>query len=630
MSTVELLEPLLEKGIANTNFFNGRLLSAEDLRAEQLASRQQHQQLGRAVGDGIAYGLEVRQVTEGSPPGGSPTPKVRVAAGLAINRAGQALSLAEDTDVALVRKLDTVAAQAGLFAACEPQQTSALLTGKGVYILALAPASGFQGRAPMSGLGQTVASGSCGSRFAVEGVQFKLLSLNLSKITGVVQTLTQLNLLMASNTAINLSKLRNLLAHLSLGSEELKSFYGDPFGRDNGRPTYLSYGAADALRKEGSLSDCDVPLALLYWTTQGVQFLDMWPVRRRLAQRATTDDLPVLVGERRASEAEARLAQFDEHIEYLRANQTNLDSLIASQWFGFLPALGLLPIKGTGSPVGFNPQTFFGSRASKTTEIISGTILRALLRQSLDHDPIDLSGADEILLFSIAENLKAITDNRTNQMAALFVSSALRQAIFALTLSRRLTLTFSPAFFEITGKSNWFFKAGVAFFTTRASSLRPIYSETGKPIRGGAKPIEAGSKIVGAGEGAKISADEERDIFAISAQCLGWMPVKLPQGSRIESLSVDGAVDGIAREFKVALARQRSSDPGATLQKLVELSLATKSGDLKTTIQINDPATKEELIVDNAAYEYLVTCETRLEVDTDIQLFSIQIGCARV
>ena len=39
MSAVDLLEPILMGGVQRNNFFNGRLLSAEDLSAEQIATR---------------------------------------------------------------------------------------------------------------------------------------------------------------------------------------------------------------------------------------------------------------------------------------------------------------------------------------------------------------------------------------------------------------------------------------------------------------------------------------------------------------------------------------------------------------------------------------------------------------
>src|ERR1044072_1835840 len=83
MNRVDLLEPLLEGGIANTNFFNGRLLSAEDLRAEQKASRQQRSQLGLAIGAGVVDGLWVERaaagggllaVAQGSPASRPPRP----------------------------------------------------------------------------------------------------------------------------------------------------------------------------------------------------------------------------------------------------------------------------------------------------------------------------------------------------------------------------------------------------------------------------------------------------------------------------------------------------------------------------------------------------------------------------
>ena len=48
-----------DASVRSVNFFNGRLLSAEDLNKEKSANLEGHKQLGRALGDGIAYGLEV-------------------------------------------------------------------------------------------------------------------------------------------------------------------------------------------------------------------------------------------------------------------------------------------------------------------------------------------------------------------------------------------------------------------------------------------------------------------------------------------------------------------------------------------------------------------------------------------
>src|SRR5689334_22325009 len=152
MNRVDLLEPLLEGGITNTNFFNGRLLSAEDLRAEQKAGRQQRAQLGRAIGAGVVDGLWVERVATG----GELAAVLRVSAGLALNSAGQSLTLPSDTEVALVRAPDAGdGTDAGLFAPCLPPSQTAVVAGAGVYVLAITPASGYTGRASTSGLGDT-------------------------------------------------------------------------------------------------------------------------------------------------------------------------------------------------------------------------------------------------------------------------------------------------------------------------------------------------------------------------------------------------------------------------------------------------------------------------------------------
>ena len=71
------------------NFFNGRLLTAEDLSREQQANTDGHKQLGRALGDGIVRGLDVREATSSTPT----QPVLSISAGLALNRRGRAIEL---------------------------------------------------------------------------------------------------------------------------------------------------------------------------------------------------------------------------------------------------------------------------------------------------------------------------------------------------------------------------------------------------------------------------------------------------------------------------------------------------------------------------------------------------------
>src|SRR5580658_477466 len=108
---VNLNVPVLQGGIQNTNFFNGRVLAAEDLTALQTANAQQHRQLGRAIGDGVACGLEVTLETNTGP--GATV--LHVTSGLALDRKGDAIALSTDVDLAITTTAQVQSATNGLF-----------------------------------------------------------------------------------------------------------------------------------------------------------------------------------------------------------------------------------------------------------------------------------------------------------------------------------------------------------------------------------------------------------------------------------------------------------------------------------------------------------------------------------
>src|SRR6185436_1962946 len=100
-SRIGLQQPVLDGGIHSINFFNGRLLSARDLTLEQSAYREADRRLGKALGEGVAYGLEVSKAANFK----KDSPAVSVEAGLALNRRGQTLMLDARTDIALLRTM---------------------------------------------------------------------------------------------------------------------------------------------------------------------------------------------------------------------------------------------------------------------------------------------------------------------------------------------------------------------------------------------------------------------------------------------------------------------------------------------------------------------------------------------
>jgi hypothetical protein len=406
----KLSEPILDSGINNSNFFNGRLLTADALKTDQQAAREQRRLLGRAVGDGIIEGLEVTVISAG---GVGSQPLVAVSKGLALNRSGQVLRLHGDEQVALVRKLDAPPPTAGAFADCADAVSTFDTLENGVYVLVLGPASGFREHVPMRGLSDTAAVNECGSRFAVEGVQFRLARLDLSAMSEPAvsmglsaATFGHISTLMSATSAAELSKLRNLLAHVCFGTEEVLKIPREPFRQTQGQIAFESYGAADFLRSKGQLTDCEVPLALIYWRGGTLRFADSWSVRRRVGARAG-GTLSYLFAARRVAEAEAMLFQFEEHLLWLFATQTTPESFVATELFRWLPAAGLVPLRSSAYAAGVSHEKFFLNKSFGPPLLLKGTRLRALLRESLDYPPIDLAAQDYVQLYSVKENAQA-------------------------------------------------------------------------------------------------------------------------------------------------------------------------------------------------------------------------------
>jgi hypothetical protein len=427
--TRNLTEAILDSGIQNTNYFNGRILNAGDLRADQEANRQQHEQLALAIGPGIVRGLWVELLTAGS---GTTAPVVSVSQGLGFNANGEAVALSVDVQVALTGVTTPLPVGAGLFKNCAPPASTTEPLQSGIYILVATPASGFSGQAPMFSFGDVNTATGCGSRYAVEGIRFRRVQLDIAKLARLSQAtrdaITSPNTgLMAQTDAASLSKLRNWVAHICLGTEEVVGFATDPFGRINNQSPLLTYGALDALIASRDLTPSDVPLALLYWTNQGVRFLDRWSVRRRTVPPPLTATWPLPVSRRRRAEAEASFLQFEEQVAALLASgasQATLSAIRARDHFRYLPAAGFLPIAG-GSFGGFATTAFFTQIPHRDPEYIDGEILGNLFHTALAYPPRDPADGELMWLYRIWQNAKAIDDGGSIQPVIVFASGQL-------------------------------------------------------------------------------------------------------------------------------------------------------------------------------------------------------------
>lgn len=371
MSSRRMLEPILDKGLQSPHFFNGRLLTAEVLEAERKANQKLHRRLGRAAGAGVVWGMGAAVLRDGS---GGTEPAVAIGRGLAVSANGQTLALPLEVEVVIVAPAAETRPGAGRFGDCRVQSQGVVGTGSGAYILVATPASGYDGQAPQVGPAAGGQVTGCGSQYVVEGIQFQLVPIPLPGGPG------------------NPLTLRSRLAHRCFGTEYLLQFPPDPY------PGPDPYGEVDLLLGD-KLTECDVPLALLYWAGGRIQFVDMWAVRRRVTAPVAVTPWDLVLGQRRVAEAEAMFLQFQDQIvaiwQELRGTPGAPAAVQAVSRFRYLPAGGLLP---TG-PGEFVADTFFSGLSVEMFELDVG-FSRAMLHQSFYVEPIDLADPPEIALFT--------------------------------------------------------------------------------------------------------------------------------------------------------------------------------------------------------------------------------------
>ncbi len=416
-------------GVRHPHYFHGRLLSADDLRADQDAHHHHQYQLGRAIGAGVVEGLEV-SVAEGRDGSDGRQPVLSVTRGLAFNRLGRALEVGKaEQRVPLARVIEGEE-EVRDFYACDKTEGEVLGVGEGVYVLVISPQESYQQRAPMSGLGGDGSIDGCGKRHRVEGVKFRLEKLEVGSLL-LGETESEL---------ARLSKLRNAVAHLCFGTEELAGFAVDPLKRgEDGSSPFLSYGAIDGLEK---LGDGDLPLALFYWDLERIQFVDLWSVRRRAAYPAASGGWPTFAGERRRVEGEAMFFQFQAQLEWLISRHESPRSIAAGEYFRYLPPAGLLPIARGGS-LDLDFQTFLGTVPYRRTEyylhpeysgypeLVDGDEVPVIFGESWRHQPVDLEEAEMVWLYQPAVRSTGAAHPRARAPYLLFASGHMRPAAIA-------------------------------------------------------------------------------------------------------------------------------------------------------------------------------------------------------
>ncbi|HKJ92858.1 MAG TPA: hypothetical protein VJ957_06805, partial [Longimicrobiales bacterium] len=247
--SVDLFQPVLGGGIRDPYFFNGRLLSAEDMGALQKAEVQRLRRIGRVLGAGVAFGLDVRLNDTST----AEQPVLSVTPGVALDHRGEALELPEAVDVTLLRDEPASGTQ-GYFAVCPPPRPTATPTNPDLYLLAMTGSSGYEGSVPMTEVGSGGVATSCGRQYRVHGVSFRLLRMPLADdlpwpaehISPIAQELETRFYQVAEGTVSdaaqsairhNVNRLRNALAYAFFQPGELTDFATRPFDGERAAAT---------------------------------------------------------------------------------------------------------------------------------------------------------------------------------------------------------------------------------------------------------------------------------------------------------------------------------------------------------------------------------------------------------
>lgn len=386
-----LQQTILDGGIRAVNFFNGRLLTGEDLTREQTARREADRRLGIALGDGIAWGLEVNLI-ENHPLGSV----VTINAGLAINRNGQTLHLPNPLDVLLSDRSAPKVATTRSFIDCG-LKGGVIATKPGTYLLTIAPDEANVGRAQSQSLDE--GSVRCNSDALVEAVQIRMLPLTVE--------------LDAAARADN-DRLRNAVAWQCFGLDYMANFLIDPLRMPAQIPEPLETLVGKTYTR------CDVPLAVVRITTK-IEFVDLWSVRRRLTPRGCAGTFAYPVEERRRAEGEAMSLQFQQQLAEMTSASGDVRNLVARDKFVQLPAAGLLHMPSDAAGDAAAIASFFAGCTVRGPAFIEGARLETLLRDSYSYPPINPNSGELIWLYWVRENRQAIDIGITPKPRACLV-----------------------------------------------------------------------------------------------------------------------------------------------------------------------------------------------------------------
>lgn len=375
-------QPLSEGGIRTVNFFNGRLLTGEDLGREQEARRQADARVGLAVGEGVVSGLGVFFAGK---PAGAGGPALVVKAGVAVARDGRILSLAGDVTVALTRRGSAGSEAVGcLFADCVGSSRGSVVSGHGLYLLSIGPAFVSEGRARSSGFeGGEVR---CNTDATVEAVRFRLTEIEPRHLAADP----------AARAAFSpgAADYRNRIAYRAFGQGVLPDWPADIASAAPRRDELIeAMGTA--------LPASDVPLALLAFRSGFDHvFTDMWSVRRPVGRGEPGSGPAACSDPGRLRIGAAMHRQFLDHYAAEATSAAAQSSGWGRSAFRWLPPAGIVP-----AMTDEQARRFFAGMNVREPIFIGAAAVEPLIRESFSAPAIDTSRDELVWMYRIAPPL---------------------------------------------------------------------------------------------------------------------------------------------------------------------------------------------------------------------------------